>query len=164
MGKYDDMINLPRPLSGKPSMPVTDRAKIFQPFAALKGYEELIKEQQKLTVERRFLSEERREELDIMLRKLLRELELGDRPRITVVHFIVDRKVSEESGRELGKYAETTGRIRKIDNQEGTLWLGEQFIAAEDILDIKSNDLFTKQEDTVKIEENMEVRDENEKI
>lgn len=164
MGRYDDMINLPRPLSGKPSMPVADRAKIFQPFAALKGYEELIKEQQKLRVERRALSEEYREELDIVLKKLLRELELGNRPGITVVHFIADRKVSEESGRELGKYVETTGRIRRIDNREGILWLGEQLIAAEDILDIKSNDLFTKQEDAVKIEENMEVRDENEEI
>ena len=47
MGKYDDMIYMSRPLSTHPSMPVADRAKIFQPFAALKGHEELIKEQQK---------------------------------------------------------------------------------------------------------------------
>lgn len=48
MGKYDDMINMSRPLSTHPSMPVADRAKIFQPFAALKGHEDLIREQQKI--------------------------------------------------------------------------------------------------------------------
>lgn len=46
MGKYDDIIHLQRPASAYPSMPVADRAKIFMPFAALKGYEEAIEEAQ----------------------------------------------------------------------------------------------------------------------
>lgn len=38
-GKYDDIINLPRPVSSKhPPMPMSDRAAQFSPFAALTGY------------------------------------------------------------------------------------------------------------------------------
>ena len=37
MGKYDDIINMDRPKSNRPSMSRADRAKIFMPFAALKG-------------------------------------------------------------------------------------------------------------------------------
>ncbi|MBO6176925.1 MAG: hypothetical protein J6O39_05220 [Treponema sp.] len=41
--RYDDIINTqwPQP-SLKEKMPLSDRAKIFMPFAALKGFEELI--------------------------------------------------------------------------------------------------------------------------
>ena len=39
-GKYDDIINLPYPTSAKhPRMPISDRAAIFSPFAALTGTE-----------------------------------------------------------------------------------------------------------------------------
>lgn len=34
-GKYADIIALPRPVTRRRRMPVTDRAKIFAPFAAL---------------------------------------------------------------------------------------------------------------------------------
>ena len=47
--KYDDIINLERPVhdgdafeARHPKMPREARAKIFAPFAALKGYEEAI--------------------------------------------------------------------------------------------------------------------------
>ena len=67
MGKYDDMIYMDRPVASKPRMATADRAKIFQPFAALKGHNELIKEQHRLTVEKKALTEQRRDELDSML-------------------------------------------------------------------------------------------------
>lgn len=40
--KYSDIINMERPCSGRQRMDVADRAKIFMPFAALKGYDEMI--------------------------------------------------------------------------------------------------------------------------
>ena len=67
MGMYDDIINLERPKSNRASMSRTDRAKIFMPFAALKGYEEAIEEKQRLRVEKTELSQEKKEELDIKL-------------------------------------------------------------------------------------------------
>ena len=42
MGNYDDIIKMKRPESNRPKMDISDRAKIFMPFAALKGYEESI--------------------------------------------------------------------------------------------------------------------------
>lgn len=38
-GKYDDIINLSRPKSLCPAMPLRDRAAQFAPFAALTGYD-----------------------------------------------------------------------------------------------------------------------------
>lgn len=38
-GKYDDIINLSRPKSLRPAMPLRDRAAQFAPFAALTGYD-----------------------------------------------------------------------------------------------------------------------------
>ncbi len=43
--KYGDIISLPHHVSpGRPHMPVSDRAAQFAPFAALTGYDEVIKE------------------------------------------------------------------------------------------------------------------------
>lgn len=43
-GNYDDIINLPHPVSKThPQMARIDRAAQFAPFAALTGYEEAIK-------------------------------------------------------------------------------------------------------------------------
>lgn len=45
MGSYDDIINLRHPdPTGRPRMDMAERAKIFLPFAALKGHEEAIAE------------------------------------------------------------------------------------------------------------------------
>jgi len=42
MTKYSNIINKERPEPMRPRMELSDRAKIFSPFAALKGYEEKI--------------------------------------------------------------------------------------------------------------------------
>lgn len=51
--KYDDIINLPHPVSKKhPRMTAIDRAAQFSPFAALTGYEQALRETQELVEER----------------------------------------------------------------------------------------------------------------
>lgn len=46
---YDDIINLPRPVSKKhPQMSLLDRAAQFSPFSALSGYDDAIKETERL--------------------------------------------------------------------------------------------------------------------
>ena len=51
--KYDDIINLPHPVSKKhPQMAALDRAAQFSPFAALTGYERALEETQGLVEER----------------------------------------------------------------------------------------------------------------
>ena len=44
MGKYDDIINLKRPVSKHPKMSLYQRSAQFAPFSALTGYDEIIKE------------------------------------------------------------------------------------------------------------------------
>ncbi len=51
--QYDDIINLPHPVSKKhPQMPVIDRAAQFSPFAALTGYEKALEETKETAIER----------------------------------------------------------------------------------------------------------------
>lgn len=51
--KYDDILHLPHPTSKKhPRMPISDRAAIFSPFAALTGHAAAIQETARLTDQR----------------------------------------------------------------------------------------------------------------
>jgi len=59
VGRYDDIINLPRHVSStRPQMPMIDRAAQFMPFRALTGYEDAVHETARLTEERVELTEE----------------------------------------------------------------------------------------------------------
>lgn len=50
----------------------SERAKQFMPFAALKGFEELLAEKEKMIVQKIELSEERKAELDDKMRSIKR--------------------------------------------------------------------------------------------
>lgn len=51
MDKYEDIINLPHPVSKKhPQMSMEARAAQFAPFAALVGYEDAIKQTTELAI------------------------------------------------------------------------------------------------------------------
>ena len=51
--KYDDILDCPHHVSSvRPPMPLIDRAAQFAPFSALTGYEEIVKEEARLTESR----------------------------------------------------------------------------------------------------------------
>ena len=51
--KYDDILDCPHHVSSvHPPMPMIDRAAQFAPFSALTGYEEIVKEESRLTEQR----------------------------------------------------------------------------------------------------------------
>lgn len=51
--EYDDIINMPHPISKKHSrMAAIDRAAQFSPFAALTGYEQALEETKENAIER----------------------------------------------------------------------------------------------------------------
>ena len=69
MGKYDDIISLPHPVSKThPPMPRAERAAQFSSFAALTGYEEIVAERARLTETRAELDRDALEALDEKLR------------------------------------------------------------------------------------------------
>lgn len=131
MGKYDDIINLPHHVSStRPRMPMIDRAAQFQPFRALTGYEDAVRETARLTDRRMELTEEEKARLDAALQRLMDSI--SSRPQVSVTWFQPDKR---KAG---GAYVTTTGRLKKIDNLEGVLiLLGGERIVIEDILDIQ---------------------------
>lgn len=70
MNKYNDIINLTRPISNHPKMPIESRASIFSPFAALSGYEESIIEEGRLTINKKVLDIDRIEEINNKLKNI----------------------------------------------------------------------------------------------
>ncbi len=65
-GKYDDILRLPHPTSERhPRMPISDRAAIFSPFAALTGHSAAITETVRLTQRRIELDEDNKARLDL---------------------------------------------------------------------------------------------------
>lgn len=140
--KYDDIIHMEYPLKGSdiikhPRMKVEDRAKIFAPFAALKGYEEAIEAKQKIVVPRIELSEESKECLDLQLGKMERLLAMGQHPIITAVYFHKD-KVCNEDG---GVYIQFTGMVAKLDKTSRILQIVEKRLWLDDIYNIEGEDL-----------------------
>ena len=130
MGKYDDIIGLPHHVSStRPHMPMLDRAAQFQPFRALTGYEDAVQETARYTDEKVELTEDEKALLDMELQRLSDDI--ANRPQVTLTCFRPDKR---KSG---GAYV-TTGRLKKIDDLEGTLILasGER-IVIEDIIEIR---------------------------
>ena len=120
MGRYDDMLDLPRPAMPR-AKPLTglERAAQFSPFAALTGYGDAVREKARFTEETPDLSEEERARLDDTLRQICAAARAGQNPGIRILYFVPDEK---KAG---GAYREAAGRIRKID-------FGVQQIVLED--------------------------------
>ena len=131
MGKYDDMINLPRPEPVRARMDELSRAAQFAPFAALTGYDEAVGETARLVDEKIELSEDERAYLDEQTKKIR---EIPER-EIAVTYFIADKR---KSG---GAYLTARGFVKKIDEIERVLVLtsGEE-IPLDDVFDIDFSD------------------------
>ena len=117
-GQYDDIINLPRPVSKKhPPMPMSKRAAQFLPFAALTGFEGEIAETGRLTQAAPELVEDALVALDRQL-ALLRQ-RLLEQPEVTITRFVPDEK------KDGGQYETLTGRARRLDEPNRTLFLAD---------------------------------------
>ena len=111
---YDDLLNLPHHTSAvQPAMPMQNRAAQFAPFAALVGYDALIRETARLTDQKVELDESVKAELNEKLRLLL-EL-LPQQPEVTITYFQPDGR---KAG---GAYRTTNGIVRKFLLNENLL-------------------------------------------
>lgn len=128
---YDDIINLPHPVSkNHPQMPFRDRAAQFAPFAALTGHDAAIKETARLTDERLELSEEVIAQLNEKI-NIIRN-NIGIEQNVSITYFIPDAK---KAG---GAYVTCSGSVKKIDEYEHTIIMTDQtVIPIEQISDIK---------------------------
>ena len=109
--KYEDMLYLEPPVSKiHRKMSISERAAQFMPFAALTGYEDLIRESSRITQKRIELSETEIEELKNNL-EILHEHE-KEKPMIKVMYFLHDLK---KSG---GSYQTVEKHLHRIDDIE----------------------------------------------
>ena len=111
--QYDDIINLPHHVSAtRPQMSMINRAAQFSLFAALTGYDAVIRKIGRLTDRRVELSEDRRVDLD-KKQQLLSDSP-AEHPEVSVTYFIPDeRKVG-------GAYVTVTGNVKKFDIFNGS--------------------------------------------
>ena len=132
--KYADIINLPGPqhdelfLRRHPRMPLSQRAKIFSPFAALEGYGQAIQNKNVLYEPRRELDPEEREALSHRLTRLAQltknSRSVREHPTTVKVEYfsVCTDSWNNAFGRD-GLYKTLTGLLRRVDpvNQEITI-------------------------------------------
>ena len=104
--KYADILHLsrPEPPAKHPRMSITNRAKIFSPFAALRGFDDEISNEgaSKLLVKKVELSDEEKNDLSDKL------LQVKKGMKVVVRYFV---KTTEN----IGKYMSLTGTVVMID-------------------------------------------------
>ena len=122
-----------------PPMQLSQRAKIFSPFAALKGFEESIDEKRRLYVEKRELNEEEQAALDAVLRylhertenmRMARESQL----RARVTYYVPCMDENHEAYGRRGSYRTVSGTVWRVDPVlHKTLAIGDKEIEIADI-------------------------------
>ena len=127
MNEYEDILDLPRPVSKSPKMTPGDRAKIFAPFAALKGFGESVKEREDQPQMRRYLSEDAQ---SLLNRKLSR---LEKKMMVTVSYF---EPTKNGNGPEWGYTRKLTGLVSEVDPVFHTLTIVRKKISMEFIYDV----------------------------
>lgn len=138
---YDDIINLPYPrndwnfLIKHPRMSIENRAKIFSPFAALRGHSDAIDEtaERNLTVRQDELMEDSRIELNETIAILMESLSHGEHPIVKVTHFVQDRVLAEG----IGRYEEIEGMVAKLDANAQTIQIVDKVIFLANLKSLK---------------------------
>ena len=130
MNDYSDIINLPRHVSlTHKHMSNSDRAAQFAPFAALTGYENIIKEVARKTTNRLILSNDQKEKINETLLFLKNK---NEKISISIIYFEKDKK---KSG---GKYIKIEGEFLKFNSQNTSLILLDKTnIPLKDIFEIE---------------------------
>ena len=96
-----------------------ERAKIFMPFAALKGFEEALREKEKVVVKKRELSDEETE----ILNQKMTQIQKGQ--MIKIIYF------------DHGEYLEKQGLVSHIDKVLGNITIVNTNIKFDDIASLE---------------------------
>ena len=113
---YKDIIHLPHhQAEGRKNMSLYDRAAQFSAFAALSGYDDMIKETGRLTEDQIELPEHIQNELNSKFMLINAIIEAGYRPEIKVTYFVPDKT------KEGGSYESYKGNVKRVDSTYRTL-------------------------------------------
>ena len=131
---YADLLDLPYPdpnrtpdrelLRKYPRTPIAERAKIFNPYAAVTSHKKAVAAAQKLYRKRTELSEECKKELDATLCRLIDAYKSGERPLLIITYFTPAEGVTADYLEEgipdndksdlLGTYRTVIGKLQKL--------------------------------------------------
>lgn len=116
LAAYQDILYCSRPVSRHPKMSIENRAKLFTPFSALRGFdiEILTQEQDRLLMPQISLASDREEEIY----RVLNGLHQGD--WATVSYFIPVKTIGNQT---LGEYTMVSGEVKRVDDVEQLLVL-----------------------------------------
>lgn len=116
LAAYQDTLYCSRPVSRHPKMSIENRAKLFTPFSALRGFdiEILTQEQDRLLVPQISLASDREEEIY----RVLNGLHQGD--WATVTYFVPVKHIAQQL---LGEYTVVSGEVKRVDDVEQLLVL-----------------------------------------
>ena len=118
---YADIIDLPHWESpSRPRMSLYNRAGQFSPFAALSGYDDIIREEARETGAWIEPGESQREQIDRCLNEIAQSMARGQRAGAEITHFIPDAK------KDGGAYATVEGNVRKLDPVRRKLLITEK--------------------------------------
>lgn len=128
--KYRDIIEVPHHVSEtRPRMSLFDRAAQFAPFAALTGYDDMIKEAARLTDSMPELAEDKKEVLDRKMKIITAGS--GGMQELIITFFVPDKK------KEGGSYCRISGRVKRSDDGNGNIVLDDgTLIRREFVVDI----------------------------
>lgn len=101
-----------------PPMTICHRAKIFAPFAALKGYDQALAHKKGRTAPLRLLADEERLTINRRLQHLCSLLSDGQSPILKLIYLIPDSDLPDR-----GITAEQTGKLAAIDPVQHTITL-----------------------------------------
>ncbi len=129
--KYDEIINLPHyePKYHK-RMSKSQRASQFSPFSALTGYDEMVKEIERLTKDKIIISDDEINVINEKLNYLIQNKMLDS--YVSITYFVKDLK------KDGGKYYKYNGKIKKIDNMNKKITLNTlEKVSIDDIINIE---------------------------
>ena len=108
---YEDIVDLPHHVSKKyPQPTMADRAARFSPFAAISGYEDMVKEAARVTEERIDITDATKELLNEKLNMIIEFLD--EEPEVSITYFEPDMR---KAG---GAYITVIGTVKRIDEYE----------------------------------------------
>ena len=131
MSRYDEILHLDRPQQHHPRMPLGQRANIFSPFDALRGFSFAVmtQEQERQLEEKPTLSADAEE----LLERKLQLLAPGD--PLTVRYFQKEKQIGEY---ELGTIQTENTSFNAVDMDRGLLILSTRELPLSALLDLKS--------------------------
>ena len=137
----------PSPSKKHPLMERGHRAKIFAPFAALRGFDQAILSKDVQYVPRRILSEEDKAELDRRLTILHNltyngRMARANRPLVSVTYFVPCKDRNHEDFGSKGTYTTIKDIVWNVDFVNVAVIIGKTRVCMADIAEVTAEKIF----------------------